>query len=180
MEDHEYDGIQELDNPLPNWWLLTFLGTIIFAYLYYLHYESGSGPTINQELKADLAVIEAAKAKRGTKSDSEEELQKLLASAAVLNEGKAVFQGKCAACHGADLQGVIGPDLTDDYWLHGQGKLADIATIVRKGVVEKGMPPWDGQLKDAEVSAVTVYIVSKRGSHPANSKGPQGEKIVSN
>ncbi len=177
--DHEYDGIQELDNPLPMWWLVTFFVTIIFGFNYWIHYEFGGGETLKQELAADLAVIEKLKASAPPTGDSEDELAKLAASGAgVLASGESVFQGKCAACHGAHLEGGIGPNLTDEYWLHGSGKLTEISGTVRKGVLDKGMPGWEGLLKNEEIQAVTVFIASRKGSQPANAKAPQGEKFA--
>src|SRR5574343_592852 len=95
IKGHEYDGIKEFDNPLPGWWLVTIYATIIFAFIYVIHYEFGSGPTLAQEPK-------------------------------VLAMGAEVFTGKCASCHGNELQGLIGPNLTDKYWIHGKGKISDI------------------------------------------------------
>lgn len=180
LKDHSYDGIQELDNPLPDWWLFTFLATIIFAFLYYIHYEFSGGQTIAQELKEDLAMIDTQRKQNPVPADSEDELMKLLSSAAIQEEGKVVYAAKCAACHGPQLQGLIGPNLTDDFWIHGTGKLGEIAAVIRKGVLDKGMPPWEGQLKDAEIKAVTVFVSSQRGTSPPNPKAPQGEKIVRN
>lgn len=180
IKGHDYDGIEECDHPLPNWWLFTFLGTIMFAYFYFLQYEAGDGRSIADELKSDLAKVEAVKKANGPKGDSEEELTKLLASGPALALGKTEFAAKCAACHGAELQGVIGPNLTDDFWIHGKGQLTDIAMVIRKGVLDKGMPSWEGQLKDDEIKAVTVFVASRRGSHPTNPKAPQGEKSDSN
>lgn len=180
IEGHDYDGIQECDYPLPNWWLFTFLATIMFGYLYYLHYASDSGQTIADELKVDMALVETAQKAHRPAGDSEDELKKLLASAPALEEGKAVFISKCSACHGVELQGLIGPNLTDDFWIHGKGTLAGIATVIRQGVLDKGMPPWDGQLKDLEIKSVVAYVASRRGSNPKNAKAPQGEQIVGN
>jgi cytochrome c oxidase cbb3-type subunit 3 len=178
IEHHEYDGIKEYDNPLPNWWLVTFLLTIIYGAIYWLHYESDAAPTQLAELKEDLHEIELVQKSRPKSNDSEEDLQKHLSSVEAMVLGKDVFAAKCSACHGNDLQGVIGPNLTDDYWLHGKGKLIDIVGTIRKGVLDKGMPTWDGQIKDEELKAVAVFIMSKRGSNPANPKAPQGEKVV--
>lgn len=179
IKDHDYDGIQEYDNPLPGWWLFTFLGTIMFAFFYYIHYDiSGAGTSISAELKTDLAAIDKAKTAHGPKSDSDEELALLKGNGAALEEGRAVFAGKCSSCHGPELQGLIGPNLTDEFWIHGKGKLSDISSVIRKGVLDKGMPPWEGMLKDAEIKAVAVFVASRAGSNPPNPKPPQGEKIV--
>lgn len=178
IEGHDYDGIQELDHPLPAWWLMTFLGTIIFGAIYWIHYESGTAMTQRAELKADLAIIEKLKVNQPQTSDSEDELKLLLASGGALQEGKATYVAKCASCHGNELQGLIGPNLTDEYWIHGKGSLSDIAGVIRKGVLEKGMPAWDQILKSSEVKGLVVYIASNKGSKPSNPKAPQGEKVA--
>lgn len=178
LEDHSYDGIQELDNPLPDWWLFTFLATIIFGFFYFIHYEFSGGLTINDELKRDMAQVASIKKSGPNAADEEKEITKLLGSATVIADGKTVYAGKCAACHGPELQGVIGPNLVDDYWIHGTGKVGDLALMVRQGVPAKGMPAWEGLLKDEEIRAVTVYLTSQIGSTPPNPKAPQGEKVV--
>jgi cytochrome c oxidase cbb3-type subunit III len=178
IKGHDYDGIQELDHPLPSWWLLTFLGTIIFGYLYWIHYESGAGITQKAELTADLARIESLKASAPKPSDSDSDLKALLGSAPLMEEGKSVYISKCAACHGPEMQGLIGPNLTDEFWLNGQGKLSGIAGVIRQGVLEKGMPAWGEQLKESEVKGLVVYIASLKGSNPTNPKAPQGERFV--
>lgn len=177
LMEHNYDGIQEYDNPLPAWWLITFFGTIIFGFHYWIHYEFGGGATLNQELKSDLAAVKAL-TPNTENVDKEETLAALVKSDTALAQGKEVYAAKCAACHGPEMQGLIGPNLVDEYWIHGKGKLVDIAVVVRKGVLDKGMPNWDNQLKDAEIQSVTAYIYAGRGTKPANSKPPQGEKIV--
>ncbi len=182
LTGHEYDGIQEYDNPLPNWWLMTFFATIIFGSIYWLHYESGSALTQLEELKADLTEIEVHSKQghgheHGTSAESEEELKKLLADAPFVAKGKDVFLSKCAACHGQELQGIIGPNLVDDYWIHGTGHPSEIMAIVSKGVLEKGMPAWEAMLKGDEIKSVVVYVASMHGTKPANPKPPQGEKI---
>lgn len=183
LTGHEYDGIQEYDNPLPNWWLMTFLGTIIFSFIYWIHYEFKVGPTQLEELKSDLAMIEA-QSKQSTHSpvatpvETEEDLKKLVSDPNIVNKGRDVFQAKCSACHGQELQGTIGPNLVDEYWIHGKGHLTDIIAVIRKGAVDKGMPAWDTMLKDEEIKSVVAFISSLEGSKPANPKPPQGEKVV--
>lgn len=176
LTDHEYDGIEEFDNPLPVWWLATFFATIIFGFLYWIHYEFGGAPTQRDELKADLAAIHSLH-KHDESQDKEETLAALVNSEPDLAKGKQVYLAKCAVCHGNELQGLIGPNLTDEYWIHG-AKLTDIAGVIRKGVLDKGMPNWDTQLSNEEIRAVTVFVFSARGSNPANPKAPQGEKVA--
>lgn len=178
--DHDYDGIRELDNPLPSWWLATFFITIIFGFHYWIHYEFAGGQSQWDELKQDMKRIESMKNHRPATTVSDDELPSLLASTAILEEGKSVYDGKCAACHGPQLQGLIGPNLTDEFWIHGKGTFSEIVAVVRGGVLDKGMPPWEGQLKDNEIKAVAAFIVQQKDSHPPNPKAPQGEKIVRN
>lgn len=183
LTNHDYDGIQEYDNPLPHWWLMIFLGTIIFSFIYWIHYEFGGGSHQLVELKNDLAMIEAKSQKEAgqaeaTRIESEDDLKKLVSDATVVTQGKGLYQGKCAACHGQELQGAIGPNLVDDYWIHGKGRLADIIKVVRQGVLDKGMPAWEAMLKEEEIKSVVAFIGSQQGSTPANPKPPQGEKVV--
>jgi cytochrome c oxidase cbb3-type subunit 3 len=170
--DHDYDGIQEYDNPLPNWWLMTFFGTIIFAFLYYTHYEiSGVQKTQLQELANDLKSSKAAEP--ACAEFTEESLeQKLNAMAA--DTGKQVFTEKCSVCHGPKGEGLIGPNLTDHFWIHGKGTRLDIYSTVTKGVLDKGMPSWETMLKPEELLAAVKYVYGLRGSNPPNPKAPQG------
>ncbi len=170
--DHDYDGIQEYDNPLPNWWLMTFFGTIIFAFIYYVHYTFGGGPNLREEL--EVAMKDLPKASEKVFSD--EELKGKMDNPEIIAKGKAVFAGKCAACHGAEGQGIIGPNLTDNFWLHG-GHRADIVKTITKGVTEKGMPSWEGMISDDEIIQVAGFVYSLKGTHPANPKAPQGEEV---
>lgn len=175
---HTYDGIKEYDNPLPMWWLLTFLGAIIFAFIYYIHYEIGGADTQAIELKKDMALIEELKAKAPKKSlGSEDELIALFAKSDNIEKGKAAYLGKCAACHGSEGQGGIGPNLTDEFWLHTNGKATGLVSVIETGVGDKGMPPWKGILQDDEIIAVAGFINSLKGTKPANAKAPQGEKF---
>ena len=177
LTNHDYDGIREYDNPLPNWWLATFIGSVIFAFIYWLHYEFGGGPTLLAEFKEDMGKIQSQRP--AEVFDSEEELLKLSAQANIISSGKGIYLSKCASCHGIELQGIIGPNLVDEYWLHG-GKISDMTNTIRKGVLEKGMPAFETMIKADEIKSVAVYINSNRGSKPANSKAPQGEKFDPN
>lgn len=177
LTGHEYDGIQELDNPLPNWWLITFLASIFFAFIYYVHYEFNFGPSLDKELEASMAKIESLKASQKKAPIDSKKLQALLGDEAALAKGKEVFDGKCAVCHGNELQGLIGPNLTDKFWLHGKGKIKEVYKVVEVGVVEKGMPAWEGILDFNETASVSAYIVSKIGSNPTNAKSPEGEPV---
>lgn len=176
---HEYDGIIEHDNPMPMWWLWTFFLTIIFAFLYYIHYELAGGPTLQDELKESMAAIEKSKATASASApmETEESLQQAFDKDGVLALGAAQYATKCASCHGGELQGSIGPNLTDKFWIHGQGTRMDIVTVIRAGVADKGMPPWGPVMKKDEIYAVSAYILSKKGTNPAGAKEPQGPAV---
>jgi len=178
LTDHEYDGIQEYDNPLPTWWLVGFLMTIIFGFHYWIHYSIAGGPTQLEELKENISKIENQQKKFDGPAETEADLAAMAVNQDFLAKGEGVYKAKCAVCHGPQLQGLIGPNLTDDYWIHGNGKLTDIIATVRKGVLDKGMPNWESMLPKPEIQAVVVFVNSKRGSNPPNPKAPQGEKIV--
>jgi cytochrome c oxidase cbb3-type subunit III len=177
LQNHEYDGIKEYDNPLPNWWLTTFFGTIIFAFIYFLHYEFGGGQTQEQELAVALAQIEMMKSSQPALAATEADLDSMIKDPAVIQSGAKIFANNCVACHGAELQGMIGPNLVDNYWIHGKGTSQDLINMVKKGVLDKGMPAWEAVLRPNEVVAVSAYVLSKKGTQPANAKAPQGELV---
>jgi cytochrome c oxidase cbb3-type subunit 3 len=177
--EHSYDGIQEYDNPMPRWWVITFWATIIFSILYLLDVPGigiGEGriAEYNAEMeraKALLATTEPADA------SSSEALAALVGNQTVLADGKQVFTQYCAACHRPDGGGQIGPNLTDDSWIHG-GTLLDIRNTVSAGVLPKGMPEWRQVLKPGQVDAVAVYVKSLAGTNPPNAKAAEGVKIA--
>jgi cytochrome c oxidase cbb3-type subunit 3 len=171
---HDYDGIQEFDNPLPMWWLWTFWGTIVFAVAYYAYYELGSGPSLKDELNSDMAVIEGMK-KAGAPLDTED------VNAVALDKDRAMagvktYKEKCAACHGDNGEGKIGPNLTDNFWINGGGMPQEIAGLIQNGILEKGMPPWKDQIKAVDINSLVAYIISIRGSAPVNAKAPEGKE----
>ena len=171
LTDHNYDGIQEFDNPLPNWWVMIFAGSVIFAFLYLIHYTVGGGDTQNQELAHDLNLLPQTTEKEW----QENELIGKIDQPEILSIGKTLYTAKCSACHGVSGEGVIGPNLTDHFWIHGKGLRKDIIQVVAKGVLEKGMPAWRETLSEDELLAVSGYIYSLKGSKPANPKAAQGE-----
>lgn len=174
---HVYDGIVEHDNPLPTWWLWSFLLAIIFAFIYWLHYEIGGGPTLTMELEQAQQELERtqASAVQSAPLETEDSLMAAFAKDGVLEVGAAQFTSKCASCHGPELGGLIGPNLTDNHWMHGKGTRLDILKVIREGVPEKGMPPWGPVMKKDELYAVTAFILSKKGTNPAGAKPPQGD-----
>jgi cytochrome c oxidase cbb3-type subunit 3 len=174
--DHDYDGIREADNPLPRWWLNTFYLCIIFAVAYFIYYQMAGGPTLTQELERAQAARQAT-APGPTAGGGDEKLLALASDPAQAAAGKAHYTQKCAACHGDVGQGVIGPNLTDKFWIHGKGTPADILRVVRVGVGDKGMPAWEAMMKPEEIGQVVSFVGSLKGTTPPNPKAPQGEAI---
>jgi len=178
--EHSYDGIQEFDNPMPRWWVYLFWATIIFSILYFFNVPGfGVGKGRIADYDRDIAAAASADAKRKAAQPagaSGEQLTAMTKDASVVALGKQVFGQNCAACHRADAGGQIGPNLADDYWLHG-GTLEQIHTTVVDGVLEKGMPPWGKVLKPNQLDAVVAYIYTLRGTNPPNPKAPQGDLV---
>ncbi len=175
---HEVDGIQEYDNKLPNWWLYTLYGAILFAVVYWYGYETSKfGQSPSEAYKAEMdraAIAQAANIKVGEATP--EALVALSKDPNAVALGKQVFVSTCAACHRNDGGGVVGPNLTDEFWLHG-GSADKIYLTVSKGVPEKGMPAWGPQLGALKTQAVTAYVFSSlRGKNVAGGKAPQGER----
>ena len=174
--DHEYDGIQEYDNPMPRWWVYIFWGTIAFSVVYAMNVGGiGVGPGRIARYEAEMAEFRARHPQQGPAA-SETELAALVHDASALAAGRATYEANCAACHGAAGGGLIGPNLTDDYWLHG-GALPEILRSVADGVPAKGMPAWSKLLKPEQVSAVVAYVATMHGTNPPDAKPPQGELV---
>lgn len=171
--EHSYDGIQEYDNPMPQWWVTTFWITIVFSIFYYVNPgNTGVGKGREAEYEADMAAFRQAHPAHPGGGDP----AVLLAAAkrpSEVAQGKVLYNGKCAACHAADGGGSIGPNLTDDAWLHG-GTIDSIYATVTNGVLAKGMPAWGKLLKPDELEEVVVYVWSLHGTSPATPKAPQG------
>jgi cytochrome c oxidase cbb3-type subunit 3 len=177
--DHDYDGIKELDNSLPPWWIYGFYFTILFAGVYmYRYHVSKSAPLQVEELAAEKIQAEREKvAYMATLANNVDETSIAYnPTAELLTEGKAIFVKNCVSCHGPEAQGAsIGPNLTDEYWIH-KGGIKDIFKTIKNGVQEKGMIPWGQQLSNAQIAAAATFIKSLQESHPANPKAPQGDK----
>jgi cytochrome c oxidase cbb3-type subunit 3 len=176
--DHDYDGIQELDHPLPFWWLAIFWGTMAFAIVYGIYFHGMDGGSLAQEYADAMSKVKAlqpAPAQGGGLSD--EQLLAAFKNPTTVAAGKDVFAKNCASCHGPEAGGLIGPNLTDDFWIHGQGMPADIINTITNGVPEKGMPTWGPVLKAEEIVAAGAYVRSLHGTKPANPKEPQGNQV---
>ena len=176
--EHEYDGIREYDNPLPGWWVLVFYACVAWAAGYALWWHAGPGVETRRSRFAALDERLAAKAVAASAVTDYSSLEPALLAVASDPEGRAagaqIFAARCLPCHGAFGEGIVGPNLTDDFVLHGW-KLTDMYRVVSDGVIEKGMIPWKGTLAPEEIQQVTAFAASLRGTHPANPKPPQGE-----
>lgn len=172
LMDHEYDGIQELDNNLPRWWVWLFYLTIIYAAVYLVYYHVARAGDLqaaeyDQEMKAGMAVKEAAMGKFETSIPG---LQPS-SDALILNNGRQTFAKLCAPCHRADGGGLVGPNLTDDYWIHGSN-YCDTVKVIWDGVPAKGMVTWKTVLKPDEIQEVASYIYTLRGAKLATPGKP--------
>lgn len=173
---HDYDGIHELDNRLPPWWLYGFYLCIIFAGIYlYRYHVAHSAPLSGEELKIELvkADIEKQEYLKKSANNVDENTVKLLTDATDLEAAKQTFVTVCAACHRPDGGGSVGPNLTDDYWLHGGG-IKDIFKTIKYGWPEKGMKSWKDDYSPLQIEQLASYVKSLHGSHPVNPKDPQG------
>lgn len=178
--DHNYDGIMELDNNLPPWWKYGFYLTIIWAIGYFLAYQVfGMYPLQEEEFKIEMAEgnaeVEEYIASLGALVDESNVV--FLEDAASISKGKNIFAQKCVACHLSDAGGnAIGPNLTDDYWINGDGSMVEIFKVLKYGGRENsGMQSWDGELSAQKMQQVSSFVMSLRGSTPAVAKDPQGE-----
>jgi cytochrome c oxidase cbb3-type subunit 3 len=176
------DGIEEYDNSAPRWLIGLLYGAIVFAVLYLGWYALAFGDASydaawREEAVAGRAGIQSYFETHPLVPPTPEVLLAGAADPAVLDRGRARFVRTCAPCHGEQAQGLIGPNLTDDHWLHG-GKVAEIFHTVVNGVPAKGMPPWGRALKPDELAAVVSYVRSLQGSHPAGGRPPEGDLVA--
>lgn len=178
--DHDYDGIKELDNNLPPWWVYLFYLCIVFGVVYMLRYEVFGADNQEMELKKEVAQakIEIAEYMKTAPDLMDEKSVTLLTDPADLAIGKEIFSTNCAACHRADAGGQIGPNLTDDRWILGGGIKNIFHTLVNGGRDGKGMISWKGTLKPKEMQKVASYILSLQGSNPPDAKAAEGEVWV--
>jgi cytochrome c oxidase cbb3-type subunit 3 len=173
--DHNYDGIRELDNNLPPWWKYGFYFTIVWGLCYLVYFNLMGGPTQVDEY--NTAMNEAKQKQEAlalVNKNKVDENHVTLADAAGIAEGKSTFETNCAACHGKVGEGLVGPNLTDDYWLHG-GSLNDVFKSVKYGWSAKGMKAWEADLSAVQIKNVVSYIKSLHGTNPPNAKAAQGD-----
>jgi cytochrome c oxidase cbb3-type subunit III len=177
---HNYDGIRELDNRMPPWWLAMFYITIVWSVGYMLYYHVfDKGPLQIAEYEADMAIAELQREEYLKKAADKvnETTVTALISDADLAKGKQLYTVNCVACHGAGGEGGVGPNLTDKYWIHGGG-IKNIFKVIKYGVIEKGMISWQTQLKPSEMQQVSSYILTLAGTNPPNAKEPQGAEYI--
>lgn len=176
--DHNYDGIRELDNKLPPWWVYMFYATIIFGVIYLarFHVFNDYDQDLEYEQEIAAAQLEIEEYKRTAKDLVDVNTVELLTDASDINAGKTIFESNCVACHMADGGGGIGPNLTDQNWILGGGIKNVFNTISEGGRDGKGMVAWKQILKPAEMAQVSSYILTEiNGTTPANPKAPEGD-----
>ncbi len=180
LTDHNYDGIQEFDNPLPGWWKLTFWATLVFSVLYWGWFHIWPGKSIYQSWEADVtaasAVVESVETPNFLIANTEESLLAIMADSSSLKRGQKIFELNCIACHLKDGGGIVGPNMTDEEYLHIK-QLTDFVPLIEAGILEKGMTPWKGVLTDDQIVLVAAYLASLRGTTPATPKAAEGEAI---
>jgi cytochrome c oxidase cbb3-type subunit III len=179
LMDHAYDGIREYDNPLPGWWRAIFWATIVFAAGYWVWFHvTDWGRTPEAGYQAALGSYEEKRELREraeARNVSEDVLARVAIDPKVAAQGSAIFATRCASCHADDGRGLIGPNLTDLYQMHGSTRM-DTFKTVKNGVPGTAMLAWGEQLAPADVIAVTAYVVAMRGQNIAG-KEPQGAPV---
>ena len=175
--DHNYDGIKELDNDLPPWWLWGFYASIVFAFVYMIKYHVLNGDNQYTELETEYAEAKIAieEYKKTAKDLVDYKSVTLLTEASDLNKGKVIFEENCVACHMADGGGGIGPNLTDKNWILGGGISNVFKTVSEGGRASKGMIAWKQNLKPSEIAQVSSYVLTLQGTTPAKPKDPEGD-----
>ena len=176
--DHSYDGIQELNHPLPSWWQFTFYGAIVFSTIYFVYYQFMGGPSLRDEFNKDYAIIVSSQAEFKKKQGIfNPDLYVKHSTPAEIKKGEEVFNNNCVACHLEKGRGDIGPNLSDEYWLWAKGTPETIYPVVFNGVPENGMPVWSEAISIEEIYQVVAYVQTLHNSHQPEGKAPQGNKV---
>lgn len=181
LMDDDYDGIKELDNRIPPWFNYLFYTTVIFAVIYLLNYQVlKTGKNQYQEYDEEIraAAVQKAELLSSGSMVSENTVTRLTDPEA-LDAGKTIFKANCTPCHGEGGGGIVGPNLTDKYWIHGGG-IKNIFTTISNGVPAKGMPTWSSKFNPKQIQEVASYVMSLQGTHPANAKPPEGNLYEGN
>jgi cytochrome c oxidase cbb3-type subunit III len=176
--DHNYDGIQELNHPLPHWWNVIFYTSIVFSVGYFVYYQFMGGPNLRDELKSshDKILAQQAEFKRQNSLFNLEHYNAIVADDGV-KKGLAVFEVNCQSCHNENGKGDIGPNLSDPYWLRAKGTPETIYNIAFNGSEENGMPAWAELLPKDEIYQAVAYVMTLKNTNQKGGKEPQGEKI---
>lgn len=178
--DHDYDGIRELNNPIPPWFNVLFYGTIVFGIFYLIIYHMlGMAPLQAKEYENQVTEAKILKEEFIKKAGNliDENTVVMLNDEAKLKAGAETFKTKCAVCHGEKGEGKVGPNLTDAYWLHG-GKINDVFKTIKYGVPSKGMVSWENSLNGGQMQEVASYILTLQGTNPPGAKEPQGTMMA--
>jgi cytochrome c oxidase cbb3-type subunit 3 len=171
---HRYDDIEEEDNQLPNWWLFILFGTILFMFGYWVVYHT-THTLQDPRTEYNAEVVELKKARLALTPLSDDAILSVVGDPGQVEEGKKVFAATCAACHAQEGQGLVGPNLTDKFWIHGN-KPSDVAKSVTDGFADKGMPPWGQVLGQDKVRKVAAFVVTLKNTNVPG-KAPQGDPI---
>ena len=178
--DHDFDGIKELNNPIPVWFNFLFYGTIVIGIIYFLTYHVfEAAPLQTKEYETELLDAEVAKQDYIKKAGNliDENSVTMLTDKAKIAEGAKVYAAKCVVCHGEKGEGKVGPNLTDDYWIYG-GDVHSIFKTIKYGVPSKGMVAWQNSMNGAQMQELASYVLTLQGTNPAGAKEPQGDKVA--
>jgi cytochrome c oxidase cbb3-type subunit 3 len=179
MQDHVYDGIREYDNPLPGWWTWLFVASCIFSFFYWIYFHLGTeGRTIHDQYDRNAAdIFERRFAKIGTLTPDRETILKYMKDPEFITVGKVVYKTNCVSCHGANGEGNVGPNLTDDHWKNVK-LIEDIARVIEQGAANGAMPAWRNRLSHInQIVLAAAYVASLRGTHPGGGKQAEGDPI---
>lgn len=175
--DHSYDGIQELNHPLPSWWNIIFWGAIVYSSMYYVYYEFMSGPSLKEEFTKEFAIVEAAQLEfKKANQKFKPELYSAVANPDGIKKGKEVYELNCLPCHAENGKGDVGPNLTDKHWVKARGTPDTIYDVVYNGIEENGMPVWGEMISSDEIYLATAYVASLKNTFQKG-KAPQGELV---
>jgi cytochrome c oxidase cbb3-type subunit 3 len=179
MPDHVYDNIRELDNRIPPWFTTLFLGTIVFAGVYMVSYHVlGSSPLMIEEYRQEVADADLQRRVMIAKEGAIDEAALVaLVDPLALDRGKQAFDKYCVSCHGAQGQGVVGPNLTDEFWIHGGG-VKNVYAVIKNGVAAKGMISWQLVFTPKQMQEIASFVLSLQGTNPPNAKKAEGEPYV--
>jgi cytochrome c oxidase cbb3-type subunit 3 len=177
LMDHDYDGIQELDHPLPGWWKATFYLCILFAIGYFFHYIVLDGPSLKHTYNIDANELKEIRRNylQQLAQFKSDQYMKISSSEDLIYYGEDLFNTHCMSCHKAGGAGDIGPNLADEYWLYAQGTPETVFPFLIKGNPAAGMPAWGEYLSEDQIYSLTAYVMSLQGSNPANAKEAEGD-----